>query len=55
LGHDGSTAAIPLTRLQLEQAIACLAPAVACTYYDHPNLAEWRRSTGADIVAEFIA
>ena len=57
LGHDGSTAAVPLGAEQLDAAIAGLAPAEACPAYDHPNLAAWRevRASGADAVAVFIA
>ena len=42
LGHDGSTATVPLSRSQLAAAVESLAPAEACTSLDHPNLAAWR-------------
>ena len=42
LGHDGSTATLPLSRSQLAAAVESLAPAEACTALDHPNLAAWR-------------
>ncbi len=42
LGHDGSTATVPVTAQQLGEAVAILAPAHACTTVDHPNLGAWR-------------
>ncbi len=42
LGHDGSTATLPVSRAQLAAAVESLAPAEACTDLDHPNLAAWR-------------
>ena len=54
LGHDGSTAAIPVTAAQLEEAIEALAPAEACTAYDHPNLEAWRQARGSAVVAVFV-
>ena len=42
LGHDGSTASLPLSRAELAAAVESLAPAEACTDLDHPNLAAWR-------------
>ena len=42
LGHDGTTASLPLSRAQLAAAVESLAPAEACTALDHPNLAAWR-------------
>jgi len=42
LGHDGSTATVPLSRSQLAAAVESLVPAEACTAVDHPNLAAWR-------------
>lgn len=55
LGHDGSTAAIPVTAAQLDEAIETLAPAEACTAYDHPNLEAWRRARGSSVVAVFVS
>jgi hypothetical protein len=57
IGHDGSTATVPLTGDQLMAAIDLLAPAEACTSVEHPNLAVWRRAveSGAPLVAVFIA
>ena len=46
LGHDGSTATVPLTQAQLEAAVDSLAPAEACTTVEHPNLAAWRTVLG---------
>jgi len=46
LGHDGSTATVPLTQVQLEAAVHSLAPAEACTTVEHPNLAAWRTVLG---------
>ena len=42
LGHDGSTATLPVSRHQLAAAVESLEPAEACTDVDHPNLAAWR-------------
>ncbi len=42
LGHDGSTATLPVSRGDLAAAVESLAPAEACTSLDHPNLAAWR-------------
>lgn len=62
LGHSGGTAVFELTRAQLESAVELLAPAEACTAYEHPNLRQWRdvilpaweRDPGARVVAVFI-
>ena len=42
LGHDGSTATLPVSRHQLAAAVESLEPARACTDVDHPNLAAWQ-------------
>ena len=42
LGHDGSTATLPVSRSDLAAAVESLAPAEACTSLEHPNLAAWR-------------
>lgn len=42
LKHDGSTATLPMTLQQLDEAITTLAPAEACTELQHPNLVAWR-------------
>lgn len=42
LKHDGSTATIEISRAQLDEVIAALAPATACKDVEHPNLAAWR-------------
>jgi hypothetical protein len=43
LGHRTGTVSYPVTADQLDRAIDLLTPAEACTEYDHPNLAAWRR------------
>ncbi|MBD3783373.1 MAG: hypothetical protein IE926_10535 [Micrococcales bacterium] len=62
LGHDGSTATLPLSRGDLEAAVESLAPAEACTDLDHPNLAAWREvlheldgNPAREAVAVFVA
>lgn len=62
LGHDGSTATVPLTTGQLAAAVASLEPAEACTELDHPNLVAWRRTLeqargnpGRTLAAVFVA
>jgi hypothetical protein len=61
LKHDGSTATLPMTRQQLDEAITALAPAEACADLPHPNLAAWRRirerfdGAGGELVAVFVA
>lgn len=42
LGHDGTTASLPVSRAQLAAAVESLAPAEACTSLEHPNLMAWR-------------
>jgi len=42
LGHDGSTATVPVSKQELQAAVTSLEPAQACTSLDHPNLAAWR-------------
>lgn len=42
LGHDGSTATLPVSRADLNAAVESLEPARACTAVPHPNLAAWR-------------
>ena len=42
LGHDGSTATLPVSRGELAAALASLEPARACTSLPHPDLAAWR-------------
>jgi hypothetical protein len=41
-GHSAGSACYRLTRAELGRAIELLAPAEACTAYEHPNLAAWR-------------
>lgn len=60
-GHARGTATYVLDEEQLQEAIDLLAPAEACTAYDHPNLAAWRRlraeradRPGAQVVAVFL-
>ena len=60
-GHVRGTATYVLDGQRLQEAIDLLAPAEACTAYDHPNLAVWRRvraeaadRPGARVVAVFL-
>jgi hypothetical protein len=58
-GHVTGSASYVLTKADLARAIELLAPAEACTFYDHPNLAAWRdlHSRLADdesLIATFI-
>ncbi len=60
-GHARGTATYELDEQRLQQAIDLLAPAEACTDYDHPNLAAWRRvraeladRPAAQVVAVFL-
>lgn len=62
LGHDGSTASLPLARGELAAAVESLAPAEACTSLDHPNLEAWRTvlaelegNPAREAVAVFVA
>ena len=62
LGHDGSTASLPVTAHQLAAAVESLAPAQACTEVEHPNLAAWRAALAdlegnpaREAVAVFVA
>jgi hypothetical protein len=54
LGHDGGTAALAVSPVQLEEAIRLLTPAESCQDYDHPNLVAWREARGHDVVAVFV-
>jgi hypothetical protein len=59
-GHVRGTATYVLDGQRLQEAIDLLAPAEACTAYDHPNLAAWRRLRAevdrpdAEVVAVFL-
>ena len=62
IGHDGSTATLPLSRHDLAAAVTSLEPALACTSVDHPNLAAWREvladlegNPAREAVAVFVA
>jgi hypothetical protein len=62
LGHDGSTATLPVSRGELAAAVTSLAPAEACTSVPHPNLAAWREilaeldgNPARNAVAVFVA
>lgn len=62
LGHDGSTATLPVSTSQLDAAITSLEPAEACTEFGHPNLAAWRTAQQSltanpqrELVAVFVA
>ncbi|UMG93120.1 hypothetical protein [Nocardioides sp. TF02-7] len=61
LKHDGSSATLPMSRQQLDEAITALAPAEACTDVEHPNLAAWRAlaermdaAGGGELTAVFV-
>lgn len=60
LKHDGSTATLDVSELQLDEAITALSPAEACTAVEHPNLADWRdlrdrlRADGGAVSAVFV-
>ncbi|GAB3229400.1 hypothetical protein GCM10027447_22660 [Glycomyces halotolerans] len=41
-GYRGRSGSYAVTREQLERAIELLAPAEACTAFEHPNLWAWR-------------
>jgi hypothetical protein len=60
LGHQTGSASYPLDSETLAQAVRLLAPAEACTAYEHPNLATWREvqqtvEAGGTAVAVFLA
>lgn len=57
IGHDGSTATLPVSPDQLTQAIALLEPAEACTLVEHPNLGVWRAALSGEheLAAVFVA
>jgi hypothetical protein len=60
VGHGSGTATYPLSREQLETAVAELSPAEACTDFQHPNLLHWRElldetaERGGQFVAVFV-
>ncbi|RKS09950.1 hypothetical protein DFP74_5695 [Nocardiopsis sp. Huas11] len=60
VGHASGTATYPLSRGQLETAVAELSPAEACTEFRHPNLVHWRElldevaDRGGQFVAVFV-
>lgn len=58
-GYRGVTGSFRLSRAELARAIDLLAPAEACTAYQHPNLAAWRKlrdglHEGQTAVAVFV-
>jgi hypothetical protein len=58
VGHASGTREFSLTRAQLDDAIAQLAPAEAAVGINHPNLVAWRAVAGAEpaeIAVVFIA
>lgn len=62
LGHDGSTATLPLTSAHLDAAIESLEPAEACREIQHANLDAWREARrllddnpAREVVAVFVA
>ncbi|MCC3763708.1 hypothetical protein K3N28_11570 [Glycomyces sp. TRM65418] len=59
IGHEGGSASFTVDAATLDQAIRLLAPAEACTAYEHPNLAAWRSvrqalDGGTDAVMVFV-
>lgn len=59
LGHSGESASYVLDSTSLALMIRLLAPAEACTAYDHPNLATWREvqktlNAGGTALAVFL-
>lgn len=55
LGYRSGTCTLALTTEQLDAAIERLAPAEACTAWDHPNLWAWRDlRTGVAGDARFV-
>lgn len=48
IGHDGSTATLPVSADQLAEAIALLEPAEACREVEHPNLGIWRAAVSGE-------
>lgn len=42
LGYRSGSHTIEVSRADLERAVEVLAPAEACTEFDHPNLWSWR-------------
>nr|WP_199866913.1 hypothetical protein [Nocardiopsis sp. TSRI0078] len=60
VGHRRGTASHPVSADQLGAAVAELAPAEACTEFEHPNLHHWRElldrvaDGGGELVAVFV-
>jgi hypothetical protein len=58
VGHRGGSASYRLTATDLDAAIDMLAPAEACTEYEHPNLYAWRQLLaslgGGCVIAVFV-
>lgn len=48
LGHDGSTATLPVTREQVAEAAGLLAPAAVDVSMPHPNLVAFREAAQGD-------
>ncbi len=58
LGHAAGSATYDVSRDQLDEAVATLAPASAATFMEHPNLAAWRAlqaELAADPTARAVA
>ncbi len=60
-GHVRGTASYVLDEQRLQRAIDLLAPAEACTDYEHPNLVAWRQvraelanQPSAQVIAVFL-
>lgn len=58
LRHDGSTASLPVSPLEMDRAVEALEPARSCRELDHPNLAAWHQvlaELGANPAREVVA
>lgn len=57
LGHDGSTATLPVTAAQVAEAADLLAPAAVDASMPHPNLVAFREAAHGDheLEAVFVA
>jgi len=57
LGHDGSTATLPVTAAQVAEAADLLAPAAVDASMPHPNLVAFREAARGDheLQAVFVA
>ncbi|MGR7002937.1 hypothetical protein ACU686_41450 [Yinghuangia aomiensis] len=51
-GHPGGTATYEIGPALLDEAIAAMTPALACTDVPHPNVAAWHRSVRERLAAD---